>query len=104
MIQQQMFQPQINQIFQQQMEPKKEKKNIFFKNDQGNQKNIIVDSDATVKEILNEYMDTVFGYENEKIVFILNAMKLNRNDKRKIKDVWSQGNAHILVHDDDLIS
>ena len=44
-------------------------------------------------------MDTVFGYENEKIVFILNAMKLNRNDKRKIKDDWSQRDAYILVHD-----
>ena len=67
---------------------KKQKKNLIFNRTNGKAKNLIVDYDTTLKEALDQYMDTVFGNKNLKIVFILNAHVLDRNDQRKIQDVW----------------
>ena len=42
--------------------------------------------DASIKELLDKYMQEVYGYENNDIYFLVNANKLGRYDDTKIKN------------------
>ena len=104
MIQQQIMQQQMiqQQIMQQQMTANDAtaigaKKNVIFQSTGGRLKTIVANYDTTLKEVIDQYMDSVFGYENEKIKFILNARVLNRYDERKIQDVWDLTDIPIKV-------
>ena len=76
------------QMRQQQIDNWK-KVNIVFIGGRGGGKNIVIETDITLKELFDKYMNETFGYENSKINFIFNARKIDRNDNTKIKDYFS---------------
>ena len=105
MIQQQMMQQQMiqQQMMEQQMRQQQidnwEKVNIIFRDDRGWKKNIVIETDTTLKELFDKYMKETFGYENSKINFIFDARKIDRNDNTKIKDYFSnyRGNEVLTI-------
>ena len=64
---------------------------IFNVEETGHRYIIKAKSEMTVEELLNEYLKIRRGFinENEIIKFSYSAMDLKRNDKRKIKDVFT---------------
>ena len=58
------------------------KLNVIFRQTQfGNKQiNLVVKEDITMKQLLDKYMDEVYGYENEEIIFVYNTKKLERNN------------------------
>ena len=42
-------------------------------------------------------MEVVFGYENKKIFFVVNDIKLERNDNKKIKDYFSCSKGNLTL-------
>ena len=88
-IQQQMMQ---QPMIQQQMEHNqiglgKKINAIFLQLQFGKKKiNFVVDEDITIKQLLDKYMERVYGYENKEIRFIVNATILERNNSSKLLD------------------
>ena len=60
--------------------------------------NLIVKYGTTVEEVLNQFMQKVYGFENYKIYFLYNAMRINRNEKRKIENFFRH-NSKIEVYE-----
>ena len=95
MIQQQMMQQQMiqQQMMEQQMRQQQidnwEIVNIVFRGGRGGGKNIVIETDTTLKELFDKYMNEKFGYENSKIKFFVNVVEIKRNDNTKIKDYFS---------------
>ena len=90
-------------IQQQQFEnSKNEYKNILFENARcpnGKFKtNIVAKFGTTVKEVLDQYMLRVYGTTNKNLVFISLAVKINRDDeKRVIEDYFKSSNNIVQV-------
>ena len=82
LLQQQMIQPQMMEQMQMQLNINKEKFNISFQDGSGRKTNLVVDEDITIKELIDKYMNRVYGYENKNLEFILNANKIYRNSRR----------------------
>ena len=84
MIQQQMMQQQMMQppMIHNQIQMKK-KVNVIF-SAQGKKNTFIVNEDITIKQLLDKYMDRVYGYENKEIIFLVNAKELKRNNNSKL--------------------
>ena len=84
-LQQQIIQPQMMEPIQMQQNNDKEKYNVSFKDGKGKKTNLIVDEDMTIKELIDKYMNRVYGYENKKLIFIYDANQINRNSQTKLK-------------------
>ena len=97
MIQQQMmFQQQImaqQQMMEQNFREQKIKEwknvNVIFRLANGSKRNFIIETERTIKELIDKYMGIEYGYENKQIFFVVNAIKLKRNDNTKIKNYFS---------------
>ena len=48
-----------------------------------------IETEKTLKELFDEYMEKVYGYNNSKIAFIYNTKRIDRNSNTKIKDYFS---------------
>ena len=87
MMEQHMIQQQMQfQNMMQQQTLSKEKVNVMFIEMNGKKRNFVIDEDASVKELLDKYMQEVYGFENNDIYFLVNADKLGRYDNTKIKN------------------
>ena len=95
MIQQQMMQQQMmqQQMMQQQMMQQQidnwKKVWACFKDDRGRLTNLPIETDDTMKSLLDKYMEKVYGYENSQLAFVCNATEIKRYDNTKIKDYFS---------------
>ena len=89
-IQQQMFQQQMiqQQMNQQELDDWKIV-NVTFKDLRGQFTNLVIETEKTLKDLLDKYMNRVYGYNNSKIFFIVNCSKIERNSNIKIKDYFS---------------
>ena len=90
MMQQQMMQQQMmqQQMMQQQLDNWK-KVNVCFRDDRGRFTTLAIETDVTIKSLLDKYMEKVSEYENSRRRFIFNATKIKRYDNTKIKDYFS---------------
>ena len=97
MIQQQMLQQQMmqQQMMQQQMINKQNmntqdgpQMSVEFKNIHEISKIITVPYGTTIKELLNKYLKRINSFDNEKIIFLYNATKINRNEQKKVIDYF----------------
>ena len=70
----------------------KEKINVVFKFNMGKAFNIVSDTDITMEKLFDKYMERAFGYEKKDIVFICNAYKIQRNEKKIIKEYLDRYN------------
>ena len=100
MMQQQMLLQQQQQMFLQQqmmqaqmMEPKPkqlnddyEKFNVLFEDTKGKKTNLVVDADITIKELIDKFMNRIYGYEKKDLRFNTNANDINRNSQIKLKE------------------
>ena len=88
-IQQQMFQQQMiqQQMNQQELDDWKIV-NVTFK-DLRQFTNLVIETEKTLKDLLDKYMNKIYGYNNSKIIFIFDARKIERNSNIKIKDYFS---------------
>ena len=48
-----------------------------------------IETEKTLKELFDEYMEKVYGYNNSKIAFFYDAKRIDRNSNTKIKDYFS---------------
>ena len=50
-----------------------------------------IETEKTLKELFDEYMEKIYGYNNSKIAFafIYDAKRIDRNSNKKIKDYFS---------------
>ena len=69
-----------------------EKTNVVFKSNWGKTINIVADTDLTMEKLFDQYMERAFGYEKEDIVFICNVNKIQRNEKKIIKEYLDRYN------------
>ncbi len=46
-------------------------------------------SEIKVKEALNKYIERIYGYPNDKIAFVYNAEKIDRNELRTIGEFFN---------------
>ena len=105
LLQQQMMQPQMMEPMQMQLNNNKKKCNILFyyPNTTDNiQANLIVDGDITIKELIDKYMNRVYGYEKKDLDFIFNGIRLGRNSQtilRKFFGIGLYANPSIIVNE-----
>ena len=90
LLQQQMMMKQQMMMQQIPSEPKKPKINAVFRDTRGKTTNIVVESDITIEELYNIYVDRapLYGHDKKDLHFIMNGRTLGRNDKTKIKDYF----------------
>ena len=84
-LQQQMIQPQMMEPMQMHLNNNEKKFNAVFTDTRGRKTNLIVDGDITMKELIDKYMNRVYGYENKNLVFICNGT-INRNSQTKLRE------------------
>ena len=89
-MQQQMFQQQMiqQQMNQQELDDWKIV-NVVFRDFRGRHTNLVIETEKTLKDLLDKYMNKIYGYNNSKIIFIFDARKIERNSNIKIKDYFS---------------
>ena len=80
-----------------------DKMNIFFKMTNGTTKNVQVDYDKTVGELICIFLkkqgsEDLIGNETD-ICFLHNATKIKYDDTRKVRDVFKFTNPTIMVND-----
>ena len=98
-LQQQIMQQQMMEPMQMQLNNNRRKKTFFFQDTSGRQTNLTVDEDITIKELIDKYMNRVYGYENEDLVFIFNANKIDRNSQIKLREYFKfYANPKILIN------
>ena len=96
MLQQQMQQQQMQQQQMQQQQMQQQQiddwkiVNIVFKDSSLGATNLVIETEKTLKDLLDKYMNRVYGYNNSKIFFIVNASRIERNSNIKIKDYFSR--------------
>ena len=90
MMQQQMMQQQMmqQQMMQQQMMQQQMKKIIFINNSTGVKTHMESKVGITMEELFNRYKNEVYGETNKKLTYIYISKKINRDDKRKLEDVF----------------
>ena len=86
MMQQQMIQ---QQMMQQQIDDWKIV-NAVFEDYRGLVTNLVIETENTLKDLYDKYMNKVYGYDNSKIFFIVNSETIKRNNNVKIKDYFSR--------------
>ena len=97
MLQQQMQQQQMQQQQMQQQQIDDWKiVNIVFKDSSLGATNLVIETEKTLKDLLDKYMNKIYGYNNSKIVFIVNGSKIKRNSNIKIKDYFSSYKGYFL--------
>ena len=102
LLQQQMMQPQMMEPMQMQLNNNRRKKTIFFQDTRGRQTNIIVDEDITIKELIDKYMNRVYGYENKDLKFIFNGKRFDRNSQTTLRELFGihlYANPKIIVNE-----
>ena len=76
-------------------------KNITFENatsPNGKFKtNIVAKFGKTVNEVLDQYMLSVYGTVNKKLIFLYNSKQINRDEKRVIEDFFKSANNNLQV-------
>ena len=72
------------------MVDEKPKITAVFHDTRGNFTNIVIEKDTTIEELYNKYMEKAPFYVQDQRDFFLcfYAMKLERNDKTKVKDYF----------------
>ena len=90
MMQQQMMQQQMmqQQMMQQQMMQQQMKKIIFINNSTGVKTHMESKVGITMEELFNRYKNEVYGETNKKLTYIYISKKINKDDKRKLEDVF----------------
>ena len=76
LLQQQVMQAQMMEQMQMQLNNNKKKCNIIFSDDRVRSTTLVVDEDITLKELIDKYMNKVYGYESEELGFIFDAKKI----------------------------
>ena len=76
--------------------------NFIFKDTKGRSTTLVVDIDITIKELIDKYMNKVYGYENKDLKFICNGT-FNRNSQIKLREFLKGRNipgynANVKVH------
>ena len=84
--QQQMMQPQMMEPLQMHLNDNMKKFNCFFEDAIGRKTNIVVDGEITVKELIDKYMNRVYGYEKNDLGFLAGPNTINRNSQTKIRE------------------
>ena len=106
MIQQQLMMQQPIQVphqlmKQQIIDDKNEYKNILFRNPRLYKgkliTNISVKYGTTVEDLLNKYIDRVYGFKNVRLNFIYNANVISINEHRAVEDFFKQINPLVQV-------
>ena len=96
-IQQQIMPQQQQMMMQQKIKNKKEQYiNIGFDNCRKHNVNLAVKYGTTIEELLNKYINEVYGITNKKLNFIFNAKRLERNDQNKVEQFF-QNFSRIIV-------
>ena len=96
-IQQQIMPQQQQMIMQQKIKNKKEQYiNIGFDNCRKQYVNLAVKYGTTIEELLNKYINEVYGITNKKLNFIFNAKRVERNDQNKVEQFF-QNFSRIIV-------
>jgi hypothetical protein len=91
-----------NNNYEEEFDPRP-KLNIIFSNTQGTSTNIVINSEATIDQLLDKYlikMNKIFLRKTNKIFFLYNSSKLKYGDKTKAKKFF-KGAPHpkIFVND-----
>ena len=89
LLQQQMMQAQMMEPVQIQTNNEGKKFNFIFKDDRSRLTCLFVDVDITIKELIDKYMNRVYGYEYNDLNFIFNAKKIERNSQIKLREYFS---------------
>ena len=88
-IQQQIMPQQLQMMMQQKIKNKKEQYiNIGFDNCRKHNVNLAVKYGTTIEELLNKYINEVYGITNKKLNFIFNAKRVERNDQNKVEQFF----------------
>ena len=99
MLQQQMQQQMIEQQITQQELDDWKIVNIIFKDFRDRDTNFVIETEKTLKDLFDKYMNRVYGYNNSKIIFIVNGSKIERNSNIKIKDYFSGYKGNSILPD-----
>ena len=84
-----------NQMMEQNpMNSSKEYLNFTFKkaNNENDENNIRIEKGKKVKELFDLYIDEAYGATNKKLKFVHNALKIDRNEQKKVEEVFKNGN------------
>ena len=112
MMQQQMQQQMMQQMMQQQAEAnaaemQRQMQEILnanndylkfkFKHVNGSKNEIKIRKGKKVKDLLDKYINETFGLGGESLSFLYNAAKFDRNDQRRIEEVFKNGDSFTIT-------
>ena len=84
-----------NQMMEQQpMNSSKEYLNFTFKkaNNENDENNIRIEKGKKVKELFDLYIHEAYGATHKRLKFVHNALKIDRNEQKKVEEVFKNGN------------
>ena len=76
------------------MNSSKEYLSFTFKkaNNENDENNIRIEKGKKVKELFDLYIDEAYGNTNKRLKFVHNALKIDRNEQKKVEEVFKNGN------------
>lgn len=74
-----------------------DKKNFSFKNACKGNRDVSARKWRTVEQLLNKYMNEVYGTTNIRLTFLYNAKKINRTEYRTLEDFFSKDDIPVIT-------
>ena len=72
------------------MKVKLKKKNITFQNIRGMRTVIIAKYGTPVKDVLKQYIENNYGFQNDKkLIFVHDAKRINENEVKAVEDFFN---------------
>ena len=65
------------------------RKNIIFDNSRGMKINIAAKYGTKVKDVLKQYIEKIYGFQNnKKLIFLYNAKQINQNELEAVENYF----------------
>ena len=74
-----------------------DKKNFSFKNACKGNRDVSARKWRTVEQLLNKYMNEVYGTTNIRLTFLYDAKKINRTEYRTLEDFFSKDDIPVIT-------
>ena len=84
------------QMMQNNLNEEKDYLKFIFKHSDGQKKEIKIRKGEKVKDLLDKYINEIYIIDSKKFYFLNDADKIDKNDQRKVEEVFKNDNSFII--------